>query len=68
MVNLPLSMRITGSVLMLVVLGALTLLLLEEAHLRKVYFGQRRAHLEEVSHANEALLTQVFATLQRTLE
>jgi diguanylate cyclase (GGDEF)-like protein/PAS domain S-box-containing protein len=63
--DLPLSMRITGSAMILVALGALTLLFVEEAHLREVYFGHRRAHLEEALYANESRLTQAFATLRR---
>jgi len=63
--DLPLSMRITGSAMILVALGALTLMFVEEAHLREVYFGHRRAHLEEAFRANESRLTQAFATLRR---
>jgi len=62
--NLPLSMRIAGSALILVMLGALTLMFVEEAHLREVYFGQRRAHLEEAFLFNELRLTQAINTLR----
>src|SRR3989339_2073326 len=63
--DLPLSTRIAGSALLLVALGALTLMFVEEAHLREVYFGQQRAHLEEAFHFNELRLTQEIDTLRR---
>jgi len=63
--HLPLSMRIAASALILVALGGLTLLFIEEAHLREVYFGQRRAHLEEAYRTNELRLVQAFDTLRR---
>ena len=62
--DLPLSTRIAGSALLLVALGALTLMFVEEAHLREVYFGQRRAHLEEAFLFNELRLTQAINTLR----
>ncbi|MFA7382714.1 MAG: PAS domain S-box protein [Desulfurivibrionaceae bacterium] len=63
--DLPLSTRIAGSALLLVALGALTLMFVEEAHLREVYFSQRRAHLEEAFHFNELRMTQAIDTLRR---
>ena len=63
--NLPLSMRITGGAIILVALGALTLLFVEEAYLQEVYFSQRRAHLENAFRTNELRLTQAFNTLRR---
>lgn len=66
--NLPLSMRITGSAMILVALAALVLLFVEELHLREVYSGQRSAHLEEAFRTNELRLTQAFETLRRDVQ
>lgn len=66
--NLPLSMRISGSAMILVALAGLVLLFLEELHLREVYSGQRAAHLEEAFRTNEQRLTQAFATLRRDVQ
>ncbi|OGR00121.1 MAG: hypothetical protein A2505_00315 [Deltaproteobacteria bacterium RIFOXYD12_FULL_55_16] len=66
--DLPLSMRITSSAMILVALGALTLLFVEEAHLRAVYSGQRRAQLEKAFRTNELRLTQAFVTLRRDVQ
>ena len=63
--DLPLSMRITGIAMILVTMGALTLLLVEKAHLREIYFNQRRAQLDKTFRTTESRLTQVFDTLRR---
>ncbi|OGR06311.1 MAG: hypothetical protein A2520_10315 [Deltaproteobacteria bacterium RIFOXYD12_FULL_53_23] len=66
--DLPLSMRITGSAMILVAIGALTLLFVEEAHLREVYFSQRQAQMEKAFRTNELRLTQAFVTLRRDVQ
>ena len=63
--HLSLSIRIAGSALILVALGALTLLFVQETHLREVYYGQRRVQLEEAFRTNEIRLIQALETLRR---
>lgn len=66
--DLPLSTRIAGSALILVALGALTLMFVEEAHLRTVYFDARSAELTDVLHVNELRLQQTINTLRRDVQ
>ncbi|MFH1026516.1 MAG: diguanylate cyclase [Pseudomonadota bacterium] len=66
--DLPLSTRIAGSALILVALGALALMFVEEAHLRNVYFNARRADLAEALRINELRLTQAINTLRRDVQ
>lgn len=66
--DLPLSMRITGIAMILVAMGALTLVFVEEAHLREIYFSQRRAQLDKTFRTNELRLTQTFDTLRRDVQ
>lgn len=63
--DLRLSTRITAAALLVVALAALATLLVEEMRLREIYLGERRADLEEISHAEKLRLTQAIDTLRR---
>ncbi len=63
--DVRLSTRITLSALVLVAIGALVLMFLEEARLRDAYLRERQAHLAETLHANEVRLTQAIDELRR---
>ncbi|BBI99926.1 hypothetical protein FGKAn22_16190 [Ferrigenium kumadai] len=62
-----LSTRITATALILVAAASLVTMYIEEARLQDVYLSERRADLEEISHAEKLRLTQAIDALRQSL-
>ena len=63
--NFRLSTRIAIAAIVLVVAGAAALMFIEDARLRDVYLGERRANLEQSFHAEKLRLNQAINTLRQ---